>query len=321
MDKTRRRRPINKKRSKTNRNRNRSNRSRKYLGGTHSPTKSMHLVPFSGQELTRSSINEEELTLSNISSSRIFEGFYSTMHSFFPDLKKRELSKVFLMFITTTDFSEFLQFMPDFKDLSVLEMNKFMVVASEQLRNDVIYEITGKSIGPTSTHGNQRRIMSGGDITLIMIHTILAMLVAIGLPDRYKYIFAGLIICFFMFNILKYRHNPDDYVIDADTIFPLLGIEGGVVAVAGIEATYEWVQRIIGYALSFFRSGRVQDLSRQTVSEVQDTPAPPPPPQRRRQSLYLDPNQPERRPRSILPYSPAHSNRRTTGARSPSPKF
>jgi hypothetical protein len=279
----------------------------------------MHLVPFSEQELTGSSINEKELTLRNISSSsRIFKGFYKTMHSIFPDLDESRFSEVFLMFITTTDFSEFLQFMPDFKDLSVLEMNKFMVVASEQLRNDVIYEITGKSIGPTTTQGNQRSIMSGGDITVIMIHTILAMLVAIGLPPRYRYIFAGLIICFFMFNIL----NRDDFRFDSDRVFTLLGIEGGVVAVAGIEATYEWVQRIIGYALSFFRSGRVQDV-RQTVIEVQNTPAPTPPPlQRRRPSLFVNPNQPERRPPSEhrnLPYSLAYSNRRRAASPSPGP--
>lgn len=169
--------------------------------------------------------------------------------------------------------------------------------------------------GPTSTHGKQRSILSGGDITAIMFHMILAMLVAIGLPPRYRYIFAGLIICFFMFNIL----NRDDFRFDSDRVFTLLGIEGGVVAVAGIEATYEWVQRIIGYALSFFRSGRVQDV-RQTVIEVQNTPAPtPPPPQRRRPSLFLDPDR-EPRQHINLPYSLAHSNRHK-GAKSPSPKF
>jgi hypothetical protein len=276
----------------------------------------MHLVPFSEQELT-GSINEKELTLRNISSSsRIFKGFYKTMHSIFPDLDESRFSEVFLMFITTTDFSEFLHFMPDFKDLSVLEMNKYMVVASEELRNNVIYEITGKSIGPTSTHGKQRSIMSGGDIA-IMFHTILVMLVAIGLPLRYRYIFAGLIICFFMFNIL----SRDDFSFDSDRVFTLLGIEGGVVAVAGIEATYEWVQRIIGYALSFFRNRRVEDLSHQTVIEVQDTPAPPlPPPQRRRPSLFLDR---DREPRQQsehrnLPYSLAYSNRRRAASPSPS---
>ena len=275
MDQTRRRRRhINKKGSKTNRKRsnrsNRSNRSRKYLGDTHRPTKSMQLVPFSGQELTRSSIIEKELTLRNISSSsRIFKGFYNSMHSIFPDLDESRFSEVFLMFITTTDFSKFLQFMPDFKDLSVLEMNKYMVVASELLRKNVMYEITGKSIGPTSTHGNQLRIMSGGDITEITILTILAMLAVVGgPPDRYKNFFAGLIICFFMFNIL----TRDDFRFDADRVFTRSRIEGGVVALAGIQATYGWVRRIIGYARNFFTSGRVEVLSDQTVREAEDAP-------------------------------------------------
>jgi hypothetical protein len=262
---SRRPRPINKKGSKTNRNR--SNRRRKYLGDTHRPTKSMQLVPFSGQELTGSSINEKELTLRNISSSsRIFKGFYNSMHSIFPDLDESRFSEVFLMFITTTDFSEFLQFMPDFKDLSVLEMNKYMVVASELLRKNVMYEITGKSIGPTSTHGNQLRIMTGGDIgdiIAIMVHMILATLVAIGLPLNIRYIFVGLIICFFVFNI----RNRNDF--DAGGVFTLLAIEGSVVALAGIQATYGWVRRIFGYARNFFTSGRVEDLTHQTVRQVE----------------------------------------------------
>jgi hypothetical protein len=144
-----------------------------------------------------------------------------------------------------------------------------------------MYEITGKSIGPTSTHGNQLRIMSGGDIgdiIAIMAHMILAMLVAWGVPLNIRYIFAGLIICFFMFNI----RNRNDF--DSERIFTLLAIEGGVVALASIQATYVWVRRIIGYARNFFRSGRVEVLTDRTVAQIQETPLSPLPHRRSRLS-------------------------------------
>lgn len=333
MVKTRRNRPINKNRSNTNRNRsNRSNRnrSRKYLGGTHSPSNSMDLVPINGQKLTRSSINEEELTISNIThSSRIFKGFYKTMNSIFPRLSEQKFSKIFMKFITTPDFSDFLQFMPDFKDLSVLEMNKYMILVSEQLRSIVTSEITGNSIGPTPTHSNYRRIMSGGDIETIMIHIIITILVTIGLPRSFRMFFAALIICFLIFNIRDYSSNPD-YSFGSDEIFPLVILEGTGTLVATISTITNWVRRIFGYSRNFFNSGMVQDLSRQTVRETQGQPVSDTQERkeerllaRRRQSLFLPPEQyhslaqysSPRRPGLELPYKLKPKPR----ARSPGP--
>lgn len=318
MVKTRRHRPINKNRSNTNRNRsnrnrsNRSNRNRKYLGGTHSPSKSMDLVTINGRELTISNITH---------SSRIFKGFYEPMHKIFPDLSEQKFSKIFMKFITTTDFSEFLQFMPDFKDLSVLEMNKYMILVSEQLRSIVTSEITGNSIRPT--HSNYRRIMSGGDIGTIMIHIILTILVTIGLPVSYRKFFAALIICFLIFNIRDYSSNPD-YSLGSDEIFPLVVLEGSGTLVATISTITNWVRRIFGYSRNFFTSGMVEDLSDQTVRETQgqtvsDTQErmEAQPLRRRQQSLFLqaqDLHAPASAPRRVphLPYM-----RRE--ARSPSP--
>ena len=308
MVKTRRHRPINKNRSNTNRNRsNRSNRNRKYLGGTHSPSKSMDLVPFNRRELTRSSsINDKELTITNIQSSKIFEGFYELIHKIFPRLSKQKFSKVFLKFITTTDFSEFLQFMPDFKDLSVLEMNKYMILVSEQLNSIVTSEITGNSIGPTPTHSN-RLLQVGGDIGLIMIHFIISILVTIALPPSCKKFFVALIICFLISNIRDYSRDPD-YSVDSAEIFPLVVLEGS----GAVVAITNWVRIILGYALDYITNRRVQNLSHRTVNEVEveqhvsDTPARMeelPPYRPRRQSLYLQQDSPHRPgPRSELKY-------------------
>lgn len=215
------------------------------------------------------------------------------MNSIFPDLSEQKFSKIFMKFITTPDFSDFLQFMPDFKDLSVLEMNKIMVIISEQIRHNVLYEITGNYDYAAEPSRNRHIMFGGNTILLIMLHVILATYTFLGLPRKYGVFFVAVIAVYFISSILP-------QIGSFESASRVLQDDNGLFAaqVAGaLSAVPYWI-------MWMWRNHQEDDAVRRrlalntTVSDTERQLL------RRRQSSYLSGSPPSspRRPGPELPY-------------------
>ena len=194
-----------------------------------------------------------------MATSRIFRGFYSTMRQFFPTLNEQSFSRVFAQFIITTDFSEFLDKVPELKGMpSKPEMNRVMVKMANQIATNVkignvngmkIYNATRRQKGRRSTP----RIIAGGEMGdnlllsgYAMLQICLATYTYLHLPRRYAFFFVALVLYYFFvqFEVMFGMRNADYQ----DLILPNIAvstIEAGTVTTHVITSIFGWLKRLL----------------------------------------------------------------------------
>jgi hypothetical protein len=236
-----------------------SKRSMKHKKGGRSRSKRVDahvqnsMIPYNSvmsSDLVRHNDND-------ISSSKIFQGFYNTMHLIFPMLDRSTFSRVFTTFINTRDFTEFLKFVPTTAcneiHMSKSDINKVMIDISSQIGTNV-------SIQVNMPHNvNHSNIMFGGanlvdsvssndNAQFIMIQICMATFTYMNLPKRVRPFFVALVLYYFyIFLQIEYPKEGVEKLHYESLFIPgasLLAVESGTIMVK----IFTWLRKFMsGY--------------------------------------------------------------------------
>ena len=231
-------------------------RSMKHKKGGRSRTRRLYsrvqksMIPY------KPDISSDLVRHNDIRSSKIFQGFYNTMHLIFPMLDQSTFSRVFTKFMNTRDFTEFLKFVPitacNEIDMSKSDINKIMIDISSQIGTNV-------SIQVNMPHNvNPSNIMFGGaslvdsvlstdDAQFIMIQICMATFTYMNLPKRVRPFFVALLLYYF-YIFIQIEYPKEDFKIDYERLFipgaSLLTVESGTIMVK----IFSWLRKIMsGY--------------------------------------------------------------------------
>ena len=205
----------------------------------------------------KSDMSSDLVRHNDIGSSKIFQGFYDTMHLIFPMLDQSTFSRVFITFINTRDFTEFLKFVPTTAcneiHMSKNDINKVMIDISSQIGTNV-------SIQVNMPHNvNHRNIMFGGaslvdsvlsndNAQFIMIQICMATFTYMNLPKRVRPFFVALVLYYF-YIFLQIEYPKEGFEkLDYESLFipgaSLLTVESGTIMVK----IFTWLRKFMsGY--------------------------------------------------------------------------
>ena len=190
-----------------------------------------------------------------MATSRIFRGFYSTMRQFFPTLNEQSFSLVFTRFITTPDFSVFLDKVPELKGMpSKPEMNLVMVEVAAEIASKVKNEPIGSKIKNGGRSGRlQRRDPTtdiNNELTVMYWSLIYICINLICLRRRPIHaVFYIALIIFYFWSLLEHSSGPeataDRNRLLATRVLPAATIIGGPPGVYLIRLIFGCLRRLV----------------------------------------------------------------------------